>query len=207
MPPPAGLPATSVQSFPPDKPRSQTKNVHQTASGESPPATRSGGNSHGGPSQQPRQGAQAGAKAKGEVKSALKGVDTALAKMILDEVLDVSPGIAFDDIVGQYMLDAHSMLQDHARNSREGAEAQGPACTECEEWVGYLDTQLENSRSRSDTLAMTDPLAPSLAEAFADRRYELEATRPSDYGTWLLSILMVMELDDDGDGIKVEFGN
>jgi predicted AAA+ superfamily ATPase len=100
MPPPAGLPATSVQSFPPDKPRSQTKNVHQTASGESPPATRSGGNSHGGPSQQPRQGAQAGAKAKGEVKSALKGVDTALAKMILDEVLDVSPGIAFDDIVG-----------------------------------------------------------------------------------------------------------
>jgi hypothetical protein len=113
----------------------------------------------------------------------------------------------FDDIVEQYMLDARSMLQDHARNSRKGAGAQGSACTECEEWVGYLDTQLENSRSRSDTMAMTDPLAPSLAEAFADRRYELEATRPSDYGTWLLSILMVMELDDDGDGIKVEFGD
>ena len=33
-------------------------------------------------------------------KIALKGVDTALAKVILDEVLDSSPGVAFDDIVG-----------------------------------------------------------------------------------------------------------
>jgi len=112
----------------------------------------------------------------------------------------------FDDIVGQYMLDARSMMQSHARNSREGAEEQGPGCTECEEWLGYIDAQLENSRSHRSHIAMTDPLAPSLAEAFADRRYELEATRPSDYGTWLLSILMVMELDDDGNGFKVEIG-
>ena len=33
-------------------------------------------------------------------KKALKGVDTALAKVILDEVLDSSPGVAFDEIVG-----------------------------------------------------------------------------------------------------------
>ena len=44
----------------------------------------------------------AGSKASigGTVGSALKGVDKKLAKMILDEVLDGSPGVAFDDIVG-----------------------------------------------------------------------------------------------------------
>lgn len=113
----------------------------------------------------------------------------------------------FDDIVGQYMLDARNMMQDHARNSREGAEEQGSACVVCEEWVSYVDSQLEDSRSRRDYIAMTDPLAPSLVDAFENNRYELEATRPSDYGTWLLSILMVMELDDDGDGFKLEIGN
>jgi len=44
----------------------------------------------------------AGSKASmgGTVGSALKGVDKKLAKVILDEVVDGSPGVAFDDIVG-----------------------------------------------------------------------------------------------------------
>jgi hypothetical protein len=114
---------------------------------------------------------------------------------------------AFSDIVRQYMVDARSMMQDHARNARDGAGKRGPGCLECEEWTDYLESQLEVSRSDRTHIAMTDPLTPSLAEAFTDRRYEFEATRPSDYGTWLLSILMVMELDDDGDGFKLEIGN
>ena len=36
----------------------------------------------------------------GEGTSALKGVDKKLAMVILDEVLDSSPGVAFEDIVG-----------------------------------------------------------------------------------------------------------
>jgi hypothetical protein len=34
------------------------------------------------------------------LKDHLKGVDKKLAKVILDEVVDGSPGVAFDDIVG-----------------------------------------------------------------------------------------------------------
>ena len=114
---------------------------------------------------------------------------------------------AFSDIVRQYMVDARSMMQDHARNARDAAGKRGPDCLECEEWTAYLDIQLEESRSSRARIAMTDPLAPSLAEALSDRRYEFEATRPSDYGTWLLSILMVIELDDEGNGFKLEIVN
>jgi hypothetical protein len=52
---------------------------------------------------------------------------------------------------------------------------------------------------------LTEPLPASLETAFAEHRNQLAATRPTDYGTWLLSILMVMELDDDGEGINFEF--
>ena len=113
----------------------------------------------------------------------------------------------FDDIVRQYMEDARSLMQDHARNARDGAGRRGPDCLDCAEWIDYLDTQLEQSRSSRARIAMTDPLPPSLAKAFDDQRYKFEATRPTDYGSWLLSILMVMELDDDGDGFKLEIGN
>jgi spastin len=40
------------------------------------------------------------AQNRGGKGGALKGVDSALAKVILDEVLDSSPGVAFDEIVG-----------------------------------------------------------------------------------------------------------
>ena len=44
--------------------------------------------------------------------SALKGVDKKLAMVILDEVLDSSPGVAFEDIVGLALILKSTLCSD-----------------------------------------------------------------------------------------------
>jgi hypothetical protein len=111
---------------------------------------------------------------------------------------------AFEAMASEYETEGRRILQAHARNARDAAE-QEIDCAACPEWIGYLDDQLERTRGQRRHLPLTDPLPASLEAAFENHRSQLAATRPTDYGTWLLSILMVMELDDDGEGIKFEF--
>ena len=78
------------------------------------------------------------------------------------------------------------------------------SCTPCVEWATYIEDQLETSRTRRRHIPLSDPLPASLAAGFEEYRSQLSATRPTDYGTWLLSILMVMELDDDDGNFQIQ---
>lgn len=114
---------------------------------------------------------------------------------------------AFEDMAGSYRDEARLLLQAHARNARDAAEEAGADCDTCPAWIEYLDGQLEAARTRRSTVPMLDPLPESLALAFDQYRNQLAPTRPDDYGTWLMAILMVMELDDDGEGVNIQFGD
>lgn len=114
---------------------------------------------------------------------------------------------AFEGMVDEYMAEARRVLQSQARNALAAADSAGTDCATCPAWKDYLDEQLAASRERRGYIPLTDPLPVSLAEAYDDRLITLEVTRPRDMGTWLLDILMVMELDDDGQGVKFEIGN
>jgi hypothetical protein len=114
---------------------------------------------------------------------------------------------AFDDLARQYRRDARSLLESHARNAAQEARSAPSECETCPAWLDYLEDQLEQSRLDRRHVAFTDPLPESLAASFERHRVALEATRPTDYGTWILTMLMVMELDDDDGGFQVEIGN
>jgi hypothetical protein len=112
---------------------------------------------------------------------------------------------AFEGFATEYRGEAGRLLRAHARLAREAAEDEGEACVPCVEWTAYLDDQLESARARRRHIPLTDPLPESLRAGFEAHRTKLSATRPNDYGTWLLSILMVMELEDDGGNFQIKF--
>jgi hypothetical protein len=112
----------------------------------------------------------------------------------------------FEDLAEGYEDETRTLLKAHARNARDAADDAGPECESCPAWLEYLDDQLEASRTSRSYVPLLDPLPESLALAFDQYEYELRTTRPNDYGTWLMAILMVMELDDDGQGINIQIG-
>jgi hypothetical protein len=114
---------------------------------------------------------------------------------------------AFAAMVDEYSLEARRLLQAHARNALEAADSLGTDCESCPEWIEYLDEQLGASRNRRSYIPMTEPLPETLDAALQDRSISLETLRPRDAGAWMLELLMVMELEDDGQGVKIEFGN
>lgn len=114
---------------------------------------------------------------------------------------------AFDEFVDEYMAEARRLLLAHARNARDAADSLGATCATCPAWSAYLQEQIEASHTQRGFIPMTDPLPASLTTAFEAERARLEATLPEDMGAWLLEILMVIELEDDGNGIRFEIGD
>jgi hypothetical protein len=127
--------------------------------------------------------------------------------------LDGSPGDvrnsdfyeAFEGFAQEYRTEAHRLLRAQARLAREAAEGEG--CAACLDWAGYLGDQLEEARTRRRHIPLSDPLPATLAAGFEEHRSQLSATRPTGYGTWLLSILMVLELEDDEGGFQINVEN
>jgi hypothetical protein len=111
---------------------------------------------------------------------------------------------AFEGFATEYRTEAGRLLKSHARLARAAAEDEGESCAPCIDWAAYIDDQLESARARRRHIPLSEPLPESLLAGFEQYRSQLSATRPTDYGTWLLSILMVMELDDDEGNFQIK---
>ncbi|RKZ15855.1 hypothetical protein DRQ53_07895 [bacterium] len=113
----------------------------------------------------------------------------------------------FEEMAEEYSDQASVLMQAHARNARDAAIDARDDCVDCPTWIEYLDGQLEATRNQRSHVAMLDPVPNSLALALEQHKYELDITRPRDHGSWLMVMLLVIELDDDGDdGIQFRFG-